>query len=114
MVNVAKKEAELIKKILEDHKVEDVSLIDVSKMSPFASYYVLATCINVTSLDAIPDILEEELEKENLHVSLRQGNANSGWVIVQVEDVLVHLFLAANRREINLEELITKYVNLLK
>lgn len=109
-----KEEAEIIRDILDAHKVENIRIIDVSKISPFASYYVIATCINITSLDSIKDILEEDLVKYGLSISLAQGNANSGWIIIQVDNCICHLFLDVNRREIGLEDLLEKYIALMK
>lgn len=109
-----KQEAEIIRDILDAHKVENITLIDVSKLSPFASIYLIATCINNTALDSIKDILEEDLAKYNLSISLAQGNANSGWIIIQVDSVICHLFLDVNRKEIGLEDLLNKYLSLIK
>lgn len=101
-------ELELIQHCLEEHKAEGIVTIDVSGVSPFASYYVIATAQNPRALGAIKEHVEEALEKAGYEITLSEGENDSGWVISQAEDVIVHLFLEANRRMINLEELLER------
>lgn len=102
-------EVKLACNALDEHKAEDIKVIDVSSHSPFVSFYVLATCGNTRALGAMADILEEEFEKAGFPVTTKEGEPDSGWMIVEAGDVLVHLFLDVNRREINLEELLKQF-----
>ena len=101
-------ELELIQTTLEEHKAEAIVTIDVSGVSPFASYYVLATAGNPRALGAIQEHVEEALEKAGYEIAVSEGEPDSGWVITQADEVIVHLFLEANRRVINLEELLER------
>lgn len=102
------KELEIIQHCLDEHKAENIQTIDVREFSPFGSYYVLATAQNPRALAAIQGHVEEALEKEGYEIHIHEGEADSGWMITQAEEVIVHLFLEANRRVINLEELIER------
>ncbi len=104
------KELELAKKVLEDHKAEDIAVVDVEGFSPFSSYYVLATATNVRHLGALSENLEEEFEKAGFTEIKKDGIPESGWMIVEAGEVVVHLFLDVNRKEINLEGLLEKEV----
>lgn len=101
-------ELEIIQKTLDEHKGEDISTIDVSEFSPFATHYVLATAQNPRALAALQDHVEEELVKAGYEIVIHEGEPDSGWVITQADDVVVHIFLEANRRVINLEELLDR------
>ncbi len=107
------KELLIAKKTLDEHKAEDIEVLDVEGISPFCSYYVLATCPNIRAVGALQDILEDAFEKEGVELTLKEGEPESGWIIVQAGDVVVHLFLSANRKEVDLASLIerikTKY-----
>ena len=105
------KELNVVQHFLSEKKAEDVAVIDVAETSPFASYIVIATCSNPRSLGAYMDQLEDELYKNKIEVSVKEGEPDSGWVIVQGQDVLVHLMLPGNRRMINLEELLERIKN---
>ena len=106
MAEIAVKELAIAKSTLDEHKAEDILVVDVSETSPFASYVVIATCLNPRALGAMKDILEEEFLKAAVEVPVKEGEADSGWVIVQGGDVIVHLFLEGNRRQVNLEGLL--------
>ncbi|MBE6126933.1 MAG: ribosome silencing factor [Erysipelotrichaceae bacterium] len=104
----AKNELKLILDALGEHKVEDVTSIDVHETSPFASYVIIGTCGNPRMLGAIQGHLEDALEKGGVPVTVKEGEPDSGWVIVQGEEVIVHLMLPGNRRMVDLESLLEK------
>lgn len=104
------KELALAKKVLEDHKAEDVAVVDVEGFSPFSSYYVLASATNIRHLGALSESLEEEFEKSGFADIKKDGNPESGWMIVEAGEIVVHLFLDVNRKEIDLEGLLQKEV----
>lgn len=91
---------------LEEHKAEGVEVIDVSGFSPFASYYVLATAPNPRALGALKDHLCEAYESNGIDVPVSEGKPESGWIIVQGGEVICQLFLAPNRKEIGLADLL--------
>ncbi len=91
---------------LEEHKAEGVEVIDVSGFSPFASYYVLATAPNPRALGALKDHLEEVFDSNGIGVPVSEGKPESGWIIVQGGEVICQLFLAPNRKEIDLAGLL--------
>ena len=104
------KELEIAKKCLEDHKAEDIAVVDVEGFSPFSSYYVLATASNIRQLGALSENLEEEFEKAGFIELKKDGIPESGWMIVEAGEVVVHIFLDVNRKEIDLEGLLEKEV----
>lgn len=101
-------ELKIIVDTLDEHKGEDIQVVDVADFSPFASKYVLVTGGNPRALDALKNHVEEALEKAGFEIQVSEGEPDSGWMIVQADDVIVHLFLEANRRIINLEELLQR------
>ncbi len=104
------KELEIAKKVLEDHKAEDVAVVDVEGFSPFSSYYLLSTATNIRQLGALSEAIEEEFEKAGYEDIKKDGIPESGWMIVEAGEVVVHIFLDVNRKEINLEGLLEKEV----
>ena len=102
----SKEELELLTNCLEEHKAEDIVAIDVTASSPFASYVLLATCPNPRALGATQGHVEDALYKAGLEVSVKEGEPDSGWMIIQGEEVICHLMLQGNRRMIDLEGLL--------
>ena len=102
----AESEKNLILHILDEHKAEDLVSVEVGEFNPFASYVVIATSPNPRALGAMKDILADELGKAEIDIAVSEGEPDSGWVIVATEEVIIHLLLAANRRELDLETLL--------
>lgn len=93
------------KELLEDKKGEDIKIIDVRQRTPFTDYYILATAPNMRAIGAYADALEDFFQKRVEDLRQSEGQPESGWVLVDAGEVVVHLFSAAKRQEMNLEDL---------
>jgi ribosome-associated protein len=56
-------------------------------------------------LDALSKIIREEVKKEFKFSFLPEGNSSNGWVLLDLGDVIVHLFSPEKREYYRLEEL---------
>ena len=93
------------KELLEDKKGEDIKIIDVRQRTPFTDYYILATAPNMRAIGAYADALEDFFQKRVEDLRQSEGQPESGWVLVDAGEVAVHLFSAAKRQDMNLEDL---------
>ena len=100
------KELTIAVNTLEEHKAENIQVIEVEDLNPFCSYYVLATAQNVRALKANFDYLEEAFFKNGIEMPVSDSEEESGWVILQGGDVIVQVFLPEMREKISLEKLI--------
>lgn len=91
--------------ILADKQADDVLLLDISKVASFADYFVLASAQSVRQLKAMLESVDEELSPDGLKPMGREGEADSGWVLLDYGDVIVHLFGQEERRYYDLESL---------
>ena len=91
---------------LEDKKAEDIILLDVSAQSSFADYFIICTGTSERQLRALADALDEAARhlRPRLHPKI-EGHAEHGWVLVDFNAVIVHLFSAEKRHHYRLEEL---------
>ncbi|MCQ2797772.1 MAG: ribosome silencing factor [Bacilli bacterium] len=96
------REVNLAKKLLVEKGAEEVEVINVSSITPFADYYVIATCPSERALGGFSDALDEEYAKAGFEVKSITGTPESQWVIVDEGDVIIHLFTEYKRREIDL------------
>jgi len=94
------------KDLLEEKKGEDIKIIDVRQRTPFTDYYILATAPNMRAIGAYADALEDFFQERVEDLRQSEGQPESGWVLVDAGEVVVHLFSAAKRQEMNLEELL--------
>lgn len=91
--------------IASDKKASDVLLLDIRDISTIADYFVICTGNNVRQIQAIADALDEELKKQGARLLYREGNADTGWVLLDYGDIMVHVFGPKERDYYRLERL---------
>ena len=91
--------------LLTDRQAEDIVLLDISSVSGFADYFVIASAMNSRQMRALVDTVEKELRQEGVRIRHQEGALDSGWVLMDYIDVLVHLFSPEQREFYKLEEL---------
>ncbi len=90
---------------LEDKKGEDILLLDLKEITSFTDYFVICTGTSSRMLKALADgVIEKSREdyKKKAHI---EGDADSGWLVLDYGDVVVHLFDEELRQYYKLEEL---------
>lgn len=86
-------------------KGEDLVVLDMRGLSSVADFYVVATGLNSPHLKALADELEKALGREGLRCWRRAGTPESGWVVADYLDIVVHIFSPATRAYYALEQL---------
>lgn len=90
---------------LEDRKAEDVKVIDISEVSPIADYFIIANGTNQNQIQAMRDACDEALYKAGLKVKQVEGNSSSTWILMDYEDIIVHIFSREDRLFYDLERI---------
>jgi ribosome-associated protein len=97
---------DIIKTVLEDKKGININVIDVSKSSIGADFFIIAEGTSVTHVKALADNIDEKLKKDHnilpLHV---EGYNTARWVLLDYRDVIVHLFHSDDRDNYELDDL---------
>ena len=88
-----------------DKKASDVILLDIRDVSTIADYFVICSGNNTRQLQAIADAVEEQLEKQGAKLLHREGVAETGWLLLDFGDVIVHIFGIKEREYYRLEHL---------
>ncbi len=100
------KTAEKIKALLEDKKANNIKMLDVSKLTTICDIMIIADGSNINHLDTLVDAVYDGLLKEDgLTPRLSEGNKNSGWVLLDYNDVIVQLFTGEMREFYDLERI---------
>ena len=80
--------------------------MDIHAQSAFADYFVICSGSSERQLKAILDAILETAQKEwNLSPRSVEGKPDTGWILVDWADVIVHIFSPSQRRYYNLESL---------
>ncbi len=88
---------------LEDRKAEDVTVIDISEISPIADYFIIANGTNQNQLQAMRDAADEALYKAGAKVQQVEGNQSSTWILMDYGDIIIHIFSKEDRLFYDLE-----------
>lgn len=97
--------AHTIVEALEDKKGENIVLMDLEKISMFTSYFVICSGSSDRMLDALADGVIEKVRETYAIKGLAQGQAASGWVVIDFGSVIVHCFAPETRDFYKLEDL---------
>jgi ribosome-associated protein len=91
--------------LLSDRQAEDIVLLDIHEIAYFTDYFVIATALNQRHTSALIDAMEKDLANDGIKALHREGEASSGWVLVDYGGVIVHIFSPEDREFYNLEGL---------
>ena len=97
--------AKLAIKALEDKKAEDIKVIDISEVSVIADYFIIANGTNRSQIQTLSDNVEEVLGKAGVHLRQVEGYDNANWVLLDFQDVIIHIFDKENRLFYDLERI---------
>ncbi len=93
-----------IVKALDDKKANDIEVIKINELTIVADYFVIATANSNTHIRSLADEVEYQLEEAGIKLDHAEGRA-TGWVLLEFEGVVVHIFLEDARSYYNLERL---------
>jgi len=97
--------ARAIVNTLEEKKGENIVLLDIREVAIFADYFIICSGTSDRMLLALADAVSEHAH-QNYGLSVRsEGGSRDGWLLVDLGDVIVHLFSPERRAYYRLEEL---------
>jgi ribosome-associated protein len=83
-------------------------MLDIGQISSFADYFVICTAESDRQINAICDAVDEALSREGVKLRKREGTADSGWVLLDFVQVIVHVLSTPLREYYNIESLWSK------
>ena len=99
---------ELVKeayRALDEKKASDISVIDISELSVLADYFIVASADNLRQTAALADNVEEKLMKAGFACRQIEGKAGAGWILMDYNDVIIHIFDKENRLFYDIERI---------
>ena len=102
---LAREKAEFCAVVAMDHKAEDLILLKVAELSTITDYFVICTGKSSRHVLAIADHIEMSLGKRGVKPLGIEGRQQGHWVLLDYDDVVVHVFYEPVRRFYDLESL---------
>lgn len=81
-------------------------MLDLRHLSPHVDYFIVCTGTSERQLKAIADGIEEHvLGEQAAKPRRREGAAESGWILMDYNSAVVHIFSGSQRKFYQLEQL---------
>jgi ribosome-associated protein len=86
-------------------KALDIRVLDIRGLSMVADYFVICSGNSRTQVEAITEAIEEELEQAGVSIQGLEGKEGARWVLIDLGDIVVHVFHRDDREFYQLEHL---------
>lgn len=99
--------ANQVAEVIADGLGEDILILDLTEVTTFTDYFVICTAGSRRQLDALQSSIREKMkqgDERRLAVGI-EGDPDSGWILMDYNSVIVHLFDEEMRRYYALEDL---------
>ena len=101
----SKEMAKIACKALDDKKASDIRIIDISGISVLADYFIIADGSNKSQIQAMADNVSEVLARSGCHLRQTEGYQNANWILMDFQDIIIHIFDRENRLFYDLERI---------
>ncbi len=88
-----------------EKKAFDLVLLDLKNISSFTEYFLICSGRSDRQVQAIARSIEEDLKKMGIYSLGMEGFEEGKWILMDYDDVVVHVFLDPVRRFYDLEGL---------
>ena len=90
---------------IEDIKGFDITVLDVTKLTSMTSYMIICSANSSRQTTAIADNIYVELKAKGFNPRGIEGEKDGEWVLVDLDDIIVHIMIPTTRAYYNLEQL---------
>ncbi len=101
----SEKLCELVIEALEAVKAKDIVKLDVRELTTVTDYMIVASGTSNRHVKALADAVAEKSREAGHHPAGIEGADGSEWVLLDLQDALVHVMLPRVREFYNLEKL---------
>ncbi|MEE4137768.1 MAG: ribosome silencing factor [Desulforhopalus sp.] len=97
--------AQLCAQVALDNKAEELIALDVRGLTTFTEYFVIMSGRSTRHVQSLAETIEENLRSKRVKSSSAEGLREGLWVLLDFDDVVVHIFYHEQRKFYNLEGL---------
>lgn len=104
-MNQSKEMTKIVYSALSEKKAEDIRVVDISKISTIADYFIIANGTNRNQVQALIDSVQEELYKAGYEAKQVEGYGSASWILLDYGDIIIHVFSKEDRLFYDLERI---------
>ncbi|KRK89894.1 ribosome silencing factor [Lentilactobacillus sunkii] len=101
----SKEISEIVVRAADSKRANDIVVLDMQKVSLMADYFVIADANSSRQVKAIADEIVDQVEAGDVNVYSVSGKDTARWILIDLGDVVVHIFQKEVRDFYNLEKL---------
>ena len=90
--------------LLDSKKAEDIVVIDIAEKSSFADFLVVASGTSDRHIESLIDDVEDLAAKDGFTTKGVEGKNGTGWILIDLCDVIVNVFSREMRTKYNIEK----------
>lgn len=94
-----------LKLALEEKKGVDIQVIDLRERAMFTDYFLVVTGTSTTHVSALAHEIDRIATAQGVTILGIEGMQEASWILMDLGDVVVHVFLNQTRGFYNLEKL---------
>ena len=94
-----------IEDILSDNKAIEVKSIDLKDKTSIADFMIVASGNSSRHIQALSEILLEELKKKGIENCRLEGHSSNEWKLIDAIDIIIHIFHPEKRKFYDLERM---------
>lgn len=92
-------------KALDSKKAEDITVIDISKISTLSDYFIITNGTSLPHVQTLVNEVGKELGKAGYEPNTIEGGRAATWVLIDYLDIVIHVFTKEDRDFYNLERI---------
>ncbi|PKL35665.1 MAG: ribosome silencing factor [Spirochaetae bacterium HGW-Spirochaetae-1] len=89
---------------LDDKKAEETVIVNISKVNPYFDYFIITTGSSVVHCKALAREVRQCLYSQGVK-ERGKPDLNSGWIVLDFNDIVIHIFTEEMRAYYKLEKL---------
>ena len=101
----SKELAKLCARAAIEKKAEDPVILDVRKLCSFTDFFVILSGRSTRHVQGLAETIEEELRSKRLSTTKAEGLNEGTWVLLDYNDIVVHIFYSETRKFYDIEGL---------
>ena len=96
---------DLIVKAADAKLAQEITVLDLGMEADICQAFIIMTARNINHTRAIADHIEEEAKKAGIALSYREGYRAGTWILMDMDEIIVHIFTQKQREYYDLEGL---------